>query len=191
MSQIRKTQTLTVIREAFRLGFSVDKVNGQIFGRKGTPLTLSKTGKQRYPCVTLYVPTLKYLRENPSFAIHAHKIMAYGIWGNKAFTKGMEIRHLGGVMDIREVSLSLGTAHENMMDIDPKIRQRAAKVARASQGRLPTNRSVTPGNAEFIKNTARRDMDGTPKVGEITRLSKKFGVAPHVVKLILIGKNYE
>ena len=188
MSQIRRTQTLTVIQEAFRLGFSVDKENGQIFGRKGNPLTLSKTGTQKYPCVTLYVPTLKHLRKNPSFAVHAHKIMAYAVWGEKAFTKGLEIRHLSNVMDIRECSLSLGTAHENMMDIPPEVRRRAARIARASQGKYPTNTQVSPSNAAFIMSAVRRDANGKVLVGEVTRLSKKFGVAPHKVKALLEGK---
>ena len=189
MAPVRQTQIHRVIKEAFRLGFSVDKENGVIFGRSGHPLTLSLTGKQRYPCVTLYLPTMKHVRANPSFAVHAHKVMAYALWGDKAFTKGMEVRHLNGVMDIREVALALGTAHENMMDIPPKIRQRAAKIARASQGQQPANFKIEPSVLNFVKRAARKDVNGDVSETEISRLAKKFGLSKLCIKSIFKRKS--
>lgn len=188
---VRRTQSLKVIKEAFRIGFSVDKCAGKIFGRRGRELTLSKTGTQRYPCITLYLPTFKHIRKNPSFAIPAHKFMAYAIWGDRAFQEGVQIRHLNGVMDIREESLALGTGHENMMDIAPEVRQRAAKIARASQGKRPANAKLSQDDVKFIKSTVRRDNNGKVLRGELEKFAKRFGVSKPVISGILRGKTYD
>ena len=170
-------------------GYSVDKSRGIIYGKSGRPLTLTKTASIRYPMVSLHVPGVVEGRR-PTYSIAAHKIMAYAIWGEEAFREGVQIRHLGDVLDIREHKLELGSAIENMSDISPAVRSEAAKAARAAQPRRPTNAKLPTTTVRFIRQTVRRNSDGHVMPGELDRLAKKFNVSKAIISGIVRGVTY-
>jgi hypothetical protein len=70
-----------------------------------------------------------------SFAILAHRFIAYQKFGNKIFDKTLMIRHLNGnSLDNSWDNLELGTNQDNQMDIpkDKRI-QRSSKGGKASK----------------------------------------------------------
>jgi len=181
---------LKVIKAALESqGYSVDKLRGIIYGKTGKPLTLSKGGSIRYPMVSLHVPGVVPGRR-PTYSIAAHKMMAYAIWGEEAFREGVQIRHLKDVLDIREESLTLGSATENMSDVPPEVRSRAAKAARAAQPKRPGNAKLLSATVRFIRQTVRRSKEGHVMPGELERLAKKFNVSKAVVGGIVRGVTY-
>lgn len=187
---VPQTQTLQVIKQALRIGYRANPETGEIYGKTGKPLTLTLSGSIRYPQVSLHVPNVNPRRKSQTYAIPAHKFMGYVIWGEQAFAKGVQVRHLNGVMDIRAQSLSLGSARENMSDIPPKVRSTAARQARQSQGITPSNAKLSNQDVCFIRKTVRRAPAGGPAPGELERLAAKFRVSKSVISGIIRGVTY-
>lgn len=160
------------IENALRNGYRVDPVAGRIYGLKGQPLTVKLCGQQRYPTVSLVVVGMpcRY------YVVPAHKVVAFFLWGWQTFAKGVQVRHGdAGVLDIREVNLSLGTGSENQYDKSSAVRKAAAQAARTSQGaRGPALRLQDEAIIEMLKEIS-YGPTGRIKRGLVAEWAERYG----------------
>mgnify|MGYP001612769521 CR=1 FL=1 len=173
------------IREAVQKGYKYDPITGTIYGLQGFPLALTMGGSQRYPTVAISVSCGK-----KSHGVQAHRLVGYFLWGEEIFKPDVQVRHLNGLFDLRACSLTLGTRIENMSDIDPEVRSRAAKAGRAAQQSKNANPKLSEGTVEYIKKIARRDGKGFLLPNELERISTLTGCRKDVVANILRGVTY-
>ncbi len=153
-------------------GYRYDPVTGVFYGLTGKPLKLTKTATQRYPTIAVATPALK----RKTHAIPAHRAAGYYLWGDAIFNDNLQVRHLNGLFDLRACSLTLGTRIENMSDIPPDIRSKAAKIGRAAQIDKKGKSVFSQSQITFVKKTIRRDSKGKPLAGEVDRIAARMGV---------------
>lgn len=174
------------IANALSNGYRVDTVHGIIYGLKGKPLRVANHGTQRYPTVTLAVRNMP----RRLYAVPAHKVVAFAIWGDAAFAPGAQVRHIRGVLDISADALRLGTSSDNQLDKAPEIRKAAAVKARASQGRRPLNTVLTEDTVRYIRETCKIGPDGHALYGEVKKLCTLLGLGKSTISMALRGKTW-
>ena len=183
---LRTPQLRKILETAVSKGYKYDSDTGVILSWTGIRLKLTKTGSQRYPTVAISVPGIG----KGTFAVPAHRFAGWCIWGEAIFEPGVEVRHQNGVWDIRKCSLRLGTRIENMSDISPTVRSRAAAAGRASQAQKPVNAKIADDVIRFIRKTAQRDVRGFLLQNELDRLHSLTGVKKQLISGILRGVAY-
>ena len=171
------------IRDALSSGYTVIPETGQIIGLKGESLAIRLGGKQRYPTVSLVTPNMP----KHFYAVPAHKVVAFAIWGERSFTKGIHVRHLNNnTCDNRKQNLALGTPSQNEQDKPKHVRVRVAKQARARQVR-PANMKLTVEQVTEIRSNAVFGPTGRARRGYVTELANRFGVSKSAVSQALKG----
>lgn len=161
--------------------YRVNCKTGEIFGPKGK-LKIAIHGKQRYPTVSLAVRG----SWGTFMAVPAHKVIGFARWGLKSFDKDLCVRHLGkSVIDCSWSSLALGTHSQNNMDKDPKIRSRAASIARKSQGYNGSNRRFNREQVLDIRRTAAKSKIRGTKAA----LARKYNVSKTVISDTCLGRD--
>jgi len=158
---------------ALQQGYKVME-NGEIIGLRGKVLRSKRGGKQKY-CSTSFSIWMDGQRINSS--LPTHKVVACSLWGNKAFSPGLCVRHLDGNPDNNHPNnLALGTHSENNLDKDPIVRSNAAKKARATQ-KIPMNKII---DTNIILNILERRKQGT----SYQNLGKEFSLARGTIRRI-------
>ena len=175
------------LRAMVKRGYKYDPETGIVYGLTGKPLKMTKGGTQRYPTFAISVPGVG----KGSHGVACHRVAGYFIWGEEIFKPEVQVRHKNGLYDIRACSLMLGTRVENMSDIDPQARSRAAKAGRASQRSKHANPTLADSVVLYIRKVARRDKGGFLLPDELERISKLTGVRKDVVANILRGVTYQ
>jgi hypothetical protein len=117
-----------IIKFAFDKGYRFNFENNTLdspFKAKHTPKIY---GNQRYPSYTVAIE--KKIRKS----FYIHKFVAYQLFGEKAFEKGIQVRHLDrNVLNLSKENITLGTSSENQLDKPKEVRVNAARKARMSQ----------------------------------------------------------
>ncbi len=177
------------IELALQQRYAVDVETGVITGPAGRPLTVRRCGKQQYPSVRLHVRGLPA----PAYSVHAHKVVAFALWGRASFAQGIEVRHLDGNPEHNTRSnLALGTVRDNQMDKAPEVRRAAARAARAAQPRLPANTRLSDTDAAAIRAelAAARGPRGRVRRGVVKALATRFDVSASTISLIGKGRTW-
>jgi len=175
------------LRAMVKRGYKYDPLTGTFYGLRGKPLKMTMGGSQRYPTIAISVPGVG----KGAHGVQAHRAAGYFIWGEEIFKPDLQIRHQNGLFDVRACSLLLGTRVENMSDISPEARSRAAKAGRASQKSKNANPKLNQNVVDYIKKIARRDSNGFLLPKELERISGLTGVRRDVVASILRGITYK
>lgn len=105
---------------AFENGYRVDE-DGNLINKKGK--FLKGHLRNGYYCFNVYSGTKRLF-------VRTHRLQAYIKYGDKMFDDGIIVRHLNG--DSKDNSfgnISIGTQHDNMMDIPKNLRIAHAKKA--------------------------------------------------------------
>lgn len=178
---------MLAIEDALQHGYSVITETGEIIGLKGRALTIRLRGSQRYPTVSLVTPSMP----KRAYAVPAHKVVAYVIWGRDAFKKGTAVRHREKpTTNIRSDNLLLGSHSDNEMDKPKEQRVRAAKIARAAQGYKPPNTILTEDQVRQIRSVP-TGSTGRARWGELKRLAEEFGVSSSTVSMAFRGYTHK
>lgn len=180
--RVEYTKTQRRILEAVDRGYSVSE-EGILTGPKGV-LKVSKYGSQRYPTFSTNWGGYVY-------GVPSHHLAAYCFYGEHAFTPGLVVRHLDGdTLNLSKVNIVMGTHSQNNLDKPKKVRSAAARKARASQGRTPTNAKLTPSQAEAVRGFYRDLGGGKVPNGLASFLAGELGVSRKVLHNIKVGVSY-
>lgn len=94
------------IKSAYEKGYRA-KEDGTIYNHKGKKIGFKLDGRNVF----------SYLFEDSPGAVRASRFIAYQLWGEEVFKKGVVVRHLNDIRDDdRFENLALGTQAENMAD---------------------------------------------------------------------------
>lgn len=179
------------IRSALATGYRVDPDAGVIYGLKGRPLTVKRRGSQRYPTVPLVVQGMR----KRFYAVPAHKVMAFALWGEDAFTPGIHVMHgRAGVENIAARNLRLGTAKENEADKSPELRSAVGRIARAHQDGLNNAKLTAAQVAQLRAEHAElkhqhRDKNKLPN-GTLQALCTKYNISKTNIADIVKGRTW-
>lgn len=174
---------------AFRQGYAANPEAGTLSGKKGQALSVKAHEGMRYPTVCLHVRGLP----KPSYTVHAHKAMAYAIYGMRALLPGVAVRHgPGGAEDIREKNLRIGTYSENELDKPEEVRRAAARAGRAAQPKEGYNIKLGAPAAKEVRSILDAARTGTGRVrrGVVKELAARYGVSPSAISLVGKGKTW-
>ena len=178
------------IRDAVSRGsvFNFDK-NVLVTPRQ-TEVVPKLFGTQRYP--SFNISLLQGNKSSGTFPFH--KFVAYILYGEESFAKGVHVRHLdGNTLNLSKENIVLGTASENELDKCAEVRKSSAKKARSSQGSRPNNHVVPSVVVEEILKdyfTTKYGKTRIPK-GTFQKLSEKYGINTFTIKGICYGTNYK
>jgi hypothetical protein len=181
---------MTMMLKAIKAGidsgkYRVDAERGKIFGPE-QELQIKRHPGAHCPCVRLHVDGLP----KNAYSVPAHKVIAYSIWGEAAFVKGIHVRHLDGNNEnSTKANLALGTPAENEMDKPAWVRSRSATLARAAQPSTSFNAKLKAESIGFIRQalSSNRLPSGRVRRGVVQRLAKEHGVSSSTISLV--GKN--
>ena len=110
----------TAIVVADQRGYHCDE-SGRIYNPQGKELSLSKSGK--YIGFSIYVDSKKV-------SITAHRFIAFQMFGDIIFQKGIQVRHLDdNNNNNRHSNIAYGTQSQNAMDRPQADRIRIARHA--------------------------------------------------------------
>lgn len=153
-------KTLRVMKYAYAKGYRVTE-EGKLLNPEGVERPIKKYGSQRYP-------TFSVNFEGRPFGIPTHIFAGYCFYGEKP--RGLVVRHLNAnTLDVSKDNIVYGTHQENALDKPAKRRSEVAKIARASQGKIPNNSKFTE---EIVRELRLRMKNGeTP-----ASLAREFGV---------------
>lgn len=170
---------LIALRDALANGYTVDVETGVIRGPSGAALSVRQGNPKAYPTVTIYSKASR--RRYP---IACHKIVAFAKFGDKAFKRGVQVRHVrADLANFRGDNLILGTPTQNAFDKPPELRREMARRARAAQGPGAWNRSFTDEQTRDIRKLVRDPGDGAA-------LARLLNVHRTTVGRIAAGKRY-
>lgn len=175
------------IELALQQRYKVNVNTGEIFGPRGQ-LQIKRHGRQQYPTVRLHVDGLP----GTAYSVHAHKVIAFVLWGWDAFQPGVCVRHLdGNTENNRADNLALGTYSQNNLDKEKMVRVRAAKLARAAQGSVPLNALLSEEQVVTIKAklTCYR-RNGRVIRGIVKELAQQYNVSPSTISSIGKGRSW-
>lgn len=113
-----------LVRHVVKNGYRVDRF-GNVYNTKGILRSCNKDkhGYNRF--------TIKY--EGKCRSVYVHKVVAYQKFGEEAFKKGQQVRHLNGKQDdCSYENISIGTPSENIYDINVDVRKKKALKAAKS-----------------------------------------------------------
>lgn len=105
-----------LVRHVVKNGYRVDRF-GNVYNTKGILRSCNKDkhGYNRF--------TIKY--EGKCRSVYVHKVIAYQKFGEEAFKKGQQVRHLNGKQDdCSYENISIGTPSENIYDINVDVRKK-------------------------------------------------------------------
>lgn len=147
-------------------GYWVDLNEGKLFNKHGKEL--GSVDKEGYTTIALPHPS-----DGRFMKIYLHKVLAYCLWGEKAFgsQKEVQVRHLdGNNSNNKRENLALGTSKENAMDIPKEIRSKATKEVwtnRTTKERKTIGNKISSSiDAQERENRAKR-MSEARKSGRI------------------------
>lgn len=104
-----------IIEHIISRGYTIDK-SGQIFNPKGEKVK----GSNNNGYMKMSVRALNF----ESYPLFFHRFQAYQKFGEKIFEDGIVVRHLNGnSLDNSWNNISIGTLHDNMMDIPKEKRK--------------------------------------------------------------------
>lgn len=176
MSERKQSNTERVIAAALDQGYRVDLEAGAILGKGGQPLRLSD---HPYPRASLCVKGFR----RRSYAVPAHKVVAFAKFGAEAFAPGLHVRHRdGNKRNLRGSNLLMGTPPENAMDKPAHVRKRIAQIARAAQGD-PANRVFSGYQARKIRAEFRAGVG-------VCELARRHKCHHATISRIVNGKSY-
>jgi len=176
------TKTQIRILEAVERGYNMLE-DGKLVGVKGF-INFKLYGKQRYP-------TFSTNWGGFVFGIPVHLFAAYVFYGEKAFEKGIVVRHLNAnSLDCSKSNLILGTPSENEHDKPQHIRKRTTQIARASQGKRPSNAKLTDEQVLEIRRFYDNLKGEKAPNGVVKELCLKYGVSRTVLCKIKNGEYY-
>lgn len=129
----------------------------------------------KYPTVMLVT------RDRLRASIPIHKIIAYALWGDKAFSPGIHVRHLdGNAANFAKENLALGTAHDNAMDKSAEVRKQMAHkamMARDPNRKRIRKRRMTDDQIREAQALVQYNPDGRIRWGSVSALASKYGVS--------------
>jgi hypothetical protein len=97
--------------------------SGKIFDPNHNPVKLSTKYSKNYKH-----PYIVFRRMYQM--VYVHRFIAYELYGEKAFKKGLVVRHLdGNSTNNSHSNLKMGTPSQNMMDKPPEVRKQLAIMA--------------------------------------------------------------
>lgn len=179
MARKREPLYLNALRQALGAGYSVDVEAGIIRGPGGAALAVRQPTPTAYPTVKVYSRA-----HRRAYTIAAHKIVAFAKFGDKAFKRGVQVRHVRpDLSDFRGANLILGTVSQNAFDKPPEVRHAMAKRARAAQGPDAWNRAFTDAQVADIRRLVRDP-------GDAPALARLLSVHPTTVGRIKRGVRY-
>lgn len=182
------------IRDAVRVGYRFDFEKQAIISPQGVCRKPSLYGQQRYPSMSINTVCLGY-NESRVVSIPFHKFVAYILYGEDSFKKGIEVRHLdNNVLNLKKENIALGSSSENKLDIPKEIRSQRAKHARSVQGKRPPTSHVTEITAEqIIREYLPQKLGmGGKKIrrGFVKSLSEKYQLKRSCVQSICSGNSF-
>jgi len=170
-------KTNQIIEEAFKHGYYVNTSTGEVFNKKHKSLKHS-IGPLGYALVSVYIPNITRDKGTMQFV---HRLVAYAKYGEKLFTKGLEVRHLNGIKtDNRGENICLGTRADNIADIPPEI------LSAQRSGKPSPHQSL---NSKAIKEVRFVYNRGLIR-GECIGLARKYNVTSSVISALGRGKTY-
>lgn len=175
-----------VIAQALSERYSVCLKTGQIYGPKGK-LCIRRRGNQRYPTVSLH------LLDGTFLAAPAHKVVAFALYGEKAFQSGIVVRHLdGNTTNITPENLVLGSHSENNLDKNSNARSDAARKARQAQGSRPFNATLNEQQVRYIREVCLTHLNKNGRLikGVAKNLAEEFNLTNAAISAIWKGRNY-
>jgi len=175
------------IRDALANGYSVNTKMGIVTGLKGKPLAVKLRGSQNYPTISLVTPNMP----RRFYVVPIHKVVAFAVWGKKAFAPGICVRHLNAdTCDNRKVNLRLGTYSDNERDKPAKVKSAACKIARAAQPYRSFNAKLTDAQVRKIKSELVFGKGGRVKRGVGKKLAARYHVCISTITNIAKGRHY-
>lgn len=182
------------IRDAVRVGYEFDFEEQVIISPRGTHRKPSLYGRQRYPSLSINTFCLGY-EKSKVVSFPFHKFVAYIIYGEESFKKGIEVRHLdNNVLNLEKENIVLGSSSENKLDIPKEIRSQRASHARSVQGRRPVTAHVTEQTAEQIlrEYLPQKMLRINKKVnrGFVKSISEKYQLKRSCVQSICSGNSF-
>lgn len=160
--------------EAQKRGYYV-MFNGQLVNRSGNSIH-AKILSCGYKCLLLR--NVKN-RKTQLKVVAIHRLQAYQKFGDMIYRPGVVVRHLNGdKLDNSWDNISIGTEHDNAMDIPEDIR---IKKARNAAKRLPLRYS--PKRIECIKNDHIHGMS-------YSELMKKYHISSKGTISYICNHNY-
>lgn len=164
-----------LIEALFNKGYKVDKL-GNVFNPKGRKLKGGIT--QGYP--TICIPISGH-NERGEVNFYRHRLVAYLKYGDKLFTKGLEVRHIDANREnCNYDNLILGTRLDNIMDMTPE--QRSSKCL----GKISPKRKLS---SEAVKEIEKAYEKGV-KRGDCRKLANKYNVTPTTISEIGLKRTY-
>jgi hypothetical protein len=156
--------------------------DGKILNPAGRVLNIRLRGNQKYPTISFRCGT--EITRSGMYGIPAHRFAAYCFFGEAMFAPGIVVRHLDGTRtNFARSNLALGTHSDNVRDIDPVIRSRVGRQARAAQGYRAKNAMFSDEQVRGI----RRRVQGGERMSDV---AKELGVTRQCVYLIVRRRAY-
>lgn len=171
-------------------GYSADPETGYVFGLSGQRLGGKRAKNQDYPTVRFYVSGLS----RPDYTVPIHKVIAYVIWGWRAFAENTEVRHLdSNTENNSRTDLALGGSSANQLDKPPEVRSSAARIARAAQPIESFNALLSEAKVISIRDVIKANLTPSGRVrrGVVKALAIKYGVSPSTICLAGKGKSWK
>ena len=167
------------IKTALETGYSVDLETGNVRGKDGRILKASKRPPGKYRKVSLCLPGGR----KPTVPVY--KIVAFALWRDEAFAKGVEVRHLDSNHENDHPSnLALGTRTDNINDRPIEVRRRCWQVGLSKlMGQPNVGRKLSD---EQVLEVVRRRRLGA----RVVDLAREFGVNGAVISRIMSGRQY-
>lgn len=156
---------------AYSRGYRISDA-GEAFSPKGDKLNpcFGNTGYLRF--------SLKVSGE-PVQHIPVHRLSAFQKFGYKIFNKGLEVRHLDNNKgNNKKANISIGTPHQNAMDIPKEARLQKSLVAARKRRKFSPSELLI-----FLKDRERGYS--------LKDLSLKYGIAKSTASYIVNGKTYK
>lgn len=174
--------------EALGEGYSVNALQGVVYGKKG-----EKLGSKSKPCEKEPYLLLNLSLSSGRYSVRAHRFIAFVLFGEDIFLPGMQVRHLdGNPRNNKAANLVLGTAKENEADKAPVTRSRVSSIARAAQPYRSFNARLNEVSANNILQelNVHRNANGRIQRGAVKSLAHKYKVSASTISLIGKGATW-
>jgi hypothetical protein len=166
-------------------GYAVDVEQGCVLGLTGKIMATKLRGKQRYPTVSLSV---RRGGKRKIVSAPVHKVVAYALWGRRAFIPSLCVRHLDdNTCNNTRTNLALGTYSQNNMDKAKEVRRSASVKARAAQPSISYNAKLCFADAAEIKRVGRLAMNthGRVRRGVVRLLAERYNMSRSAISRII------
>jgi hypothetical protein len=173
MTKIRNSKTAQVTIYAYEHGYRIT-TDGKVISPEGKELSQrpDKNGYFRFGGFRL--PGFRQ-----TWSVAVHQLVAYQKFGEHALYEEVHVRHLdGNCQNNSPINIDIGSINQNMMDKDPLVRKRAAKIAASFNRKL----TIDERNSLILD----RNNGMTYKL-----LMDKYGIAKSTVSYIVNNKTYQ